>query len=185
MLYSFNSNHPPSSQQPDALSFPFFSHSWFAVSTPWILISCCLWIKSHCLSRPLTVCLYFPLSFSLQGSSAFVLPVSQYIFPGGESNLCIVSARSSGALWITKVNKKIPLIEHFLPYNNVIFIPQRHSEWFKWITLLCPVMGGSDMQSWPGSWSTTACLSCVLSLWLSASSRSPRCPLPTFTLNPR
>lgn len=65
------------------------------------------------LGYPLTVFSLFS-SASVQGSSAFVLPVSQHFLPGGEFNMCIVSARSSGALWVTEVNKQLPLIDHFL-----------------------------------------------------------------------
>lgn len=58
--------------------------------------------------------------------------------------------------------------------------------WFDSLSHLCSaVTAGSDTQSWLGSWSTTACLCCAPSHWLSASSRSRKCPPPMFTLNPR
>lgn len=47
------------------------------------------------------------LLFSSQASSEIIFPKSKYIFPSGELNLCIVSARSSDSLWITKVDKQI------------------------------------------------------------------------------
>lgn len=61
------------------------------------------------LGSPLT------LSVLLQGSSAFVLPVSECVFPGGEFNLCLVGARSSGALRITQVDEtNAPTLLHLL-----------------------------------------------------------------------
>lgn len=51
--------------------------------------------------------------FSSQASSEIIFPESEYIFPSGELNLCIVSARSSDALWITKVEKNKSMLLTF------------------------------------------------------------------------
>lgn len=68
---------------------------WFlAIKTPLILIVSCSYTA-----------FLFALIFSPpQGSAAFVLPVSECVFPGGELHLCPVGARRSDALRVAEVN---------------------------------------------------------------------------------